>query len=121
MSHPCALAAKRTNHIQGCIKHSIASWVRAIDCPPHLKYCVQLWMPQYKKDIKLLAGVQQRAMKMVNSLEGKMCKEQLRSLELFRPEKRRLKGDVVVAYSFLMRESRGAGAGLVCLVTSDMT
>lgn len=78
-------------------------------------------MPQYKKDIKLLAGMQRRAKKMVNSLEGKMCKEQLMSLELFRPDKRRLRGDLVVAYSFFTRGSGGADAGLVCLVTSDMT
>lgn len=54
----CVLAAKRSNHVLGCIKHSITSWSRdVIDALytavmwPHLRYCVQFWMAQYKKDI----------------------------------------------------------------------
>jgi len=61
MSQQCALAAKRTNHVLGCIKHSITSQSRGVIVPlctvlvqPHPKHCVQFWAPQYKKDIKLL-------------------------------------------------------------------
>jgi len=89
-SQQCALAAKRANHVLGSIKHSIANQLREEIVPlcaalvwPHLKYCVQFWVPQYKKDFKLLECVQRRAIKIVKGLEGKTCQERLRSLGLF--------------------------------------
>ncbi|PKU36766.1 hypothetical protein llap_12931 [Limosa lapponica baueri] len=60
-SQECIPAAKKANHILGCIKRIVASRTRAVIlllyCTlvrPHLEYHIQLWSPQHKKDMDLL-------------------------------------------------------------------
>lgn len=97
----------------------IALFQAAVIVWPHLQHCVQFWMLQYKKDIKLLQSNQKKTAKMVKGLERKTYEECLESLGLFSLDKRRLRGNLMPAHSFL-RGRRAAGADF-SLVTSDRT
>jgi len=71
MIQQCAFVAKKAKGILGCFKKSMRSRSREVILPLssglvrlHLKYCVQVWAPQFQKDRDLLAGVQQRTTEM---------------------------------------------------------
>ena len=62
--------------IQGCITRRVASRVRevipllySVLVRPCLEYCIQMWRPQYKRDINLLKSVQRRATEMIHRME----------------------------------------------------
>ena len=64
MSQQCALAAQKANYILCCVKRSMASRLGEVILPlcsvlmrPHLEYCIQMWSPQYRRDMDLFESI----------------------------------------------------------------
>jgi len=68
---------------------------------PYLEYCVEVWGPQYRKDVELLERVHRRAMNMIRGPEQLLYEDRLMELGLFSMEKRRLQGDPIAAFQYL--------------------
>ena len=88
----------------GCIKRCVVSRSRVVILPlysalgrPQLKYCVQFWALQFKKDRECLEGVQQRTTKMMRSLEHLPYEERLRDLWLIRLKKGDREGILLIS------------------------
>ena len=109
MSQQRVLAAQKANTITGCTKRRVASRPRDVILPlyctlkrPHLESCVQPWSPQHRKVMDLLERVQRRAIKIIQGMEHLSYEDRLRELGLFSLERRRLLGDLIAAFQYLL-------------------
>ena len=74
-------------------------------CPevrPHLEYRIQMWSPQYGRDMELLECIRRRATEMTQGMEHLSCEDRLRELGL---EKRRFRDDLIAAPVFCLKSS----------------
>ena len=71
---------------------------------PHLEYCCQIWSPCYKKDIKLIEGVQRRATKLFADMQDFNYNDRMKMLGLQRLEERRIRSDLIETFKIVNRK-----------------
>jgi len=87
------------------ILHPYSAEVRS-----HLEYCIQMWSPKYRRDMDLEC-IQMRATKMIQGMEHLSYRDRLIELGLFSLEKRKVQGDLLVAFQYLKKSYRKEWTG----------
>ena len=78
-------------------------------------------MSKYRRDIDLLECVQRSATEMIQGMEHLSCEDSLKELRLFNMEKRRLQGDLIVAFQYLKGSCKEEGDRLFSRDCGDQT
>ena len=91
----------------------------AVDCQPKTGYDVIRKIIGYH--VELLEQIQRKAMKMIKGLEHFTYEERLKEQGLLSLEKRRIQGDLIVAFQYLMGSYKQEGERLFMRVDSDRT
>lgn len=106
----CALASQKINCTLSRIKRGMTSRVREVTVPlysaflgSHLEYCVQAVDFNTGKTQRCQNWVQRRVTKVISVLEYLSYEESLRDMDMFSLKKRRLFGDLIVAFQNLRR------------------
>ena len=68
---------------------------------PHLEYAITAWAPWQRKDIETLERIQHRATRRMSNVRGSYD-ERLQQLELTTLEERRLRGDAIEVFKYLI-------------------
>jgi hypothetical protein len=104
-SNQCSKTVKSANKVLGLIARNITSRDKSIMLPlyktlvrPILDYCIQIWKPYLKSDIKMLESPQKRFTKMVRGLKRFKYKDRLKKLGLTTLETRHLRCDLLTTY-----------------------
>ncbi len=71
---------------------------------PHLEYAMEANAPTLRTDINQLERVQRLATRLVRGLRHVPYEERLRQLNLFSPERRRLRADFILAFKIFKGE-----------------
>ena len=97
-----AAVVKKANQMLGIIKRKVKNKTKDIIVRlykalvrPHLEYCIQLWNPSLKCNIKLVESVQRCALKLINGYKNYSYGERLVRCGLISLEKRCVKGDLI--------------------------
>jgi len=104
----CSRASKAANKVVGLIRRNIShkgvegmlilykSLVR-----PLLDYCIQVWKPYTKKDMKILERIQKRFTKMIVGCKDKSYAQRLIKLRLTTLEERYDRADMLLVYKIM--------------------
>jgi hypothetical protein len=68
---------------------------------PKLEYCIQVWRPYLKQDIKMLEKVQKRYTKRIKEVKGLRYEDRLLSLNINSIEARELRADLILVFKIL--------------------
>ena len=122
----CKLAAQKAQRALHQLRKAVTSRNPSVMVPlyktyvrPHLEYCVQAWSPHFKKDCKILEGVQRRFTKGLLGLREVPYEQRLPRLSLFSLERRRRRGDLIEVFKLLTGSSNAGNPSLFTLRAGD--